>query len=162
MAKKVTRKKATRKKAAKKKVTRKKATGKKAVKKKVTKKKAVRKKVTKKKVTKKKVVRKKVTKKKATKKIGKKTAKKAKKKRKANPAFVRPLQPSSVLADVIGSKAVPRSEVIKKLWDYIKKHDLQNPKNRRNILADEKLRKFFGKPEVTMFELTKIASKHLS
>ena len=173
MAKKKTRKKATRKKAAKKKVTRKKAakkkvTRKKAAKKKVTRKKAAKKKVTRKKAKKKvtrKKAKKKVTRKKAKKKVTAKKAKKAKKvkkKRKPNPAFIRPLQPSAILSEVIGSKSIPRSQVIKKLWVYIKKHDLQNPKNRRNILADAKLKKLFGKPEVTMFELTKIVNQHLS
>ena len=164
--KKTTRKKVTRKKAAKKKVTRKKAK-KKATRKKVTRKKAAKKKATRKKAKKKatrKKAAKKVTKKKATKKKAtrKKAKKKAKKKRKVNPAFARPLKPSAVLADVIGSKAIPRSQVIKRIWDYIKKHQLQNPKNRRNILADAKLRQVFGKGEVTMFELTKIVNKHLS
>ena len=165
MAKKTTRKKATRKKATKSKVTRKKATKKKAAKKKATRKKATKKKVTKKKatgkkVTKKKATRKKVTKKKATRK--KAAKKKSRKKRKLNPAFARPLQPSAALSEVVGGKPIPRSQVIKKLWDYIKKHDLQNPKNRRNILADTTLRKLFGKNEVTMFELATIVNKHLS
>ena len=161
---KATKKKATRKKATKKKATRKKATKKKATRKKATKKKTTRKKATKKKTTRKKVTRKKATRKKATKKKAtrkKATKKKAKKKRKVNPAFVRPLTPSASLANVIGSKAIPRTQAIKKLWDYIKKNKLQNPDNRRNILADAKLKDLFGKNEVTMFELTKIVSKHL-
>jgi chromatin remodeling complex protein RSC6 len=62
---------------------------------------------------------------------------------------------------VIGAAAVPRTEVTKKIWDYIKKHDLQDPKNRRNINADEKLKPLFGKAQVSMFELTKIVSGHL-
>ena len=148
--KKVTRKKVTKKKASKK-VARKKVTKKKASKKKATKKKVTSKKKT---TTKKKVVKKKTTK--------KAIRKKAKKKRKVNPAFVRPLQPSASFADVIGSKPIPRSQAIKKIWAYIKKHDLQNPANKRNILADDKLKRLFGKSEVTMFELTKIVSKHLS
>jgi chromatin remodeling complex protein RSC6 len=71
------------------------------------------------------------------------------------------LTPSAVLAAVIGAAAVPRTEVTKKIWDYIKKHDLQDAKNRRNINADEKLKPLFGKNQVSMFELTKIVSGHL-
>ena len=78
-----------------------------------------------------------------------------------NAAFMKALTPSAVLAAVIGSAAVPRTEVTKKIWDYIKKHDLQDPKNRRNINADEKLKPLFGKAQVSMFELTKIVSGHL-
>jgi len=84
------------------------------------------------------------------------------KKRKPNPAFMKPLTPSSDLAEIVGAKPLPRTEVVKKLWVYIKKHDLQNPKNRRNILADAKLKPVFsGKKEVSMFEMTKLVSKHL-
>ena len=68
---------------------------------------------------------------------------------------------SADLEAIIGKGPMPRSEVVKKIWDYIKKHDLQNPKNKRNIIADEKLRKIFGKAEVTMFEMTKLVSAHL-
>jgi chromatin remodeling complex protein RSC6 len=78
-----------------------------------------------------------------------------------NAAFMKALTPSAVLAAVIGAAAVPRTEVTKKIWDYIKKHDLQDPKNRRNINADEKLKPLFGKAQVSMFELTKIVSGHL-
>jgi len=120
------------------------------------KKKAV-KKSTKKKTAKKKVAKK--TKKKATKKV---TKKKAKAKRKPNAAFMKALCPSSALAAVIGSKALPRTEAVKKIWLYIKKHHLQNPKNRRNILADDKLKAVFKKIEVTMFELAGILGKNLS
>jgi chromatin remodeling complex protein RSC6 len=81
--------------------------------------------------------------------------------RKPNAAFMKALTPSAVLAAVIGAAAVPRTEVTKKIWDYIKKHDLQDPKNRRNINADEKLKPLFGKAQVSMFELTKIVSGHL-
>ena len=82
--------------------------------------------------------------------------------RKANPALLKPLHLSSELEAVVGKGPMPRSEVVKKLWVYIKKHDLQNPKNKRNILADEKLRGVFnGKHEVTMFEMTKLASGHM-
>jgi len=78
-----------------------------------------------------------------------------------NAAFMKALTPSPVLAAVIGPDAVPRTEVTKKIWDYIKKHDLQDPANRRNINADEKLKPLFGKDQVSMFELTKIVSVHL-
>lgn len=81
--------------------------------------------------------------------------------RKPNAAFMKPLTPSATLAAVIGSEPVPRTEVTKKIWEYIKKHDLQDPKNRRNINADDKLRPLFGKDQVTMFELTKLVSAHL-
>lgn len=78
-----------------------------------------------------------------------------------NAAFMKALTPSAILAAVIGADAVPRTEVTKKIWDYIKKHDLQDPANRRNINADEKLKPLFGKAQVSMFELTKIVSGHL-
>ena len=81
---------------------------------------------------------------------------------KTNAAFLKPLNVSSELAAVVGKGPMPRSEVVKKLWAYIKKNDLQNPKNKRNILADDKLEVIFGKKEVTMFEMTKLVSKHLS
>ncbi|MFK8137030.1 MAG: SWIB/MDM2 domain-containing protein [Bdellovibrionales bacterium] len=179
MAKKKAAKKATKKKVVKKKVAKKatkKKVAKKATKKKVAKKK-VAKKATKKKVAKKKVTKKaakkkvakkatkKVTKKKATKKVAKKATKKATKKkvkRKPNPAFMKPLDPSADLGEVIGHKAIPRTEVMKKLWAYIKKNNLQDDKNRRNINADDKLKKVFGgKKQVSMFEMTKLVSKHL-
>lgn len=98
------------------------------------------------------------TKKKAAK---RKPAKKAAK-RKPNAAFMKPVTPSATLAEVIGSKAIPRTEVTKKIWQYIKKHGLQDKKNRRNINADAKLRPIFRKDQVTMFEMTKLVSKHLS
>lgn len=79
-----------------------------------------------------------------------------------NSAFAKPLTPSPELAEVVGKNPMPRTEVVKKLWEYIKKHDLQNPKNKRNILADDKLKPIFGKAEVTMFEMTKLVSNHLS
>lgn len=81
--------------------------------------------------------------------------------RTANPALLKPLTLSSELEEVVGSGPMPRSEVVKKLWEYIKKHDLQNPSNKRNILADDKLKKIFGKGEVTMFEMTKLVSAHM-
>lgn len=80
----------------------------------------------------------------------------------ANAAFARPLTPDAALAEVVGKGPMPRTEVVKKMWEYIKKHDLQNPKNKRNILADDKLKPIFGKSEVTMFEMTKLVSNHLS
>jgi chromatin remodeling complex protein RSC6 len=81
--------------------------------------------------------------------------------RKPNAAFMKPLTPSATLAAVIGSEPLPRTEVTKKIWEYIKKHDLQDPANRRNINADDKLRPLFGKDQVSMFELTKLVSTHL-
>ena len=89
-----------------------------------------------------------------------KTAKKTA--RKANAAFMKPMQPSPQLAEVIGNKPMPRTEVTKRLWQYIKKNDLQDPKNRRNIHADDKLKTVFGgKATVSMFEMTKLVGKHL-
>ena len=84
-------------------------------------------------------------------------------KRAPNPAFMRPLQPSSQLAAVIGNSPMPRTQVISKLWAYIKRNGLQDAKNRRAINADEKLRPLFGgRSQVTMFDLAKIANKNLS
>ena len=83
--------------------------------------------------------------------------------RKPNPAFMKALTPSATLAEVVGCKALPRTEVVKKLWAYIKKNDLQDAKNKRNINADAKLKAVFGgKSTVNMFEMTKLVSKHLS
>lgn len=76
--------------------------------------------------------------------------------------FMQPMQLSDELAAVVGKGPMPRTLVTKKLWDYIKKNDRQDPKNKRNILADEKLQKLFGKKTVNMFEMTKLVSKHLS
>jgi upstream activation factor subunit UAF30 len=81
--------------------------------------------------------------------------------RKPNAAFMKAFTPSADLAAVIGAAAAARTEVVKKLWAYIKKNNLQNPKNKRNILADDKLKKVFGKNEVTMFELASLIGKHL-
>ena len=93
--------------------------------------------------------------------MAKKTAKK-KSARKPNAAFMRPVQPSGTLAEVVGAKAMPRTEVTKKLWAYIKKNGLQDKKNRRNINADAALKPVFGgKATVNMFEMTKLVSKHL-
>ena len=80
---------------------------------------------------------------------------------KANAAFMKPVTPSAELAEVIGSTPVPRTEVTKKLWEYIKKNGLQDAANKRNINADAKLRPIFGKDQVTMFEMTKLVGKHL-
>ena len=83
--------------------------------------------------------------------------------KKANAAFMKELTPSSELAEVVGSKPLPRTEVVKKLWKYIKKNGLQDKKNKRNINADAKLKAVFaGKSVVNMFEMTKLVSKHLS
>ena len=83
--------------------------------------------------------------------------------RKPNPAFMKALQPSNELAEVVGSSPIPRTQVVKKLWEYIKKNNLQDPKNKRNIIADDKLKPVFGGKEVVnMFEMTKLVSKHLS
>ena len=88
-------------------------------------------------------------------------AKKAATKRKPNAAFMKPLTPSTTLAAVVGATPIPRTEVVKKLWAYIKKNNLQDSKNRRNINADDKLKPIFGKNQVSMFEMTKLVSKHL-
>lgn len=138
-----------------------KKTSKKAAKKtsKKTSKKAAPKKASKK--ASKKAAPKKASKKAAPKKASKKAAK-PKTKRKPNPAFMKPLTPSNQLAEVIGSKPIPRTEVVKKLWAYIRKNNLQDAKNRRNINADSKLKEVFGKNQVSMFEMTKLVSKHLS
>lgn len=82
--------------------------------------------------------------------------------RKPNAAFMKAMTPSAELAAVIGANPVARTEAVKQMWDYIKANNLQNPANKRNILADDKLRKVFGKDEVTMFELTGILGKHLN
>ncbi len=110
------------------------------------------------------------TAKKAAKKVAKKAAKKAvakkapKKKstRKPNAAFMAPLTPSPALAEIVGSKGIPRTQIIKKIWDYIKKNNLQDKKNRRMINADEKLKVVFaGKTQISMFELAKVVNKHV-
>lgn len=83
--------------------------------------------------------------------------------RKPNAAFMKPMTISPVLAAVIGAAAIPRTEVTKKVWDYIKKHKLQDEANKRNINADDKLKAVFGgKKQVSMFEMTKLISGHLS
>ena len=91
------------------------------------------------------------------------SSKKAKKGgRKPNAAFMKPMSPSSTLAAVIGSSPMPRTEVTKKLWAYIKKNGLQDKTNKRMIKADDNLKAIFKKPTVNMFEMTKLVSKHLS
>ena len=138
---------ATAKKAAAKKSAAKKPAAKKAAKKAPAKKPAA------KKVAAKKVVAKKAPAKKAA---AKKTT------RKPNAAFMKPLTPSAVLAAVVGANPLPRTDVTKKIWDYIKKHKLQDSVNRRNINADDKLKAVFGgKKTVSMFEMTKLISAHL-
>ena len=82
--------------------------------------------------------------------------------RKPNAAFMKPVQPSAALSEVVGSKAMPRTEVTKKLWAYIKKNGLQDKKNKRMIKSDDALKPVFGgKATVNMFEMTKLVSKHL-
>ena len=93
--------------------------------------------------------------------MAKKTAKK-KSARKPNAAFMKAMTPSPALAEVVGSKAIPRTEVTKKLWAYIKKNKLQDAKNKRMIKADDNLKAVFGgKTTVNMFEMTKLVSRHL-
>jgi upstream activation factor subunit UAF30 len=92
----------------------------------------------------------------------KKAAKKAKTKRKPNAAFMRPMQPDAALAAVVGSNGIPRTEITKKLWQYIKRNGLQDAKERRMINADDKLKAVFnGKKQVSMFEMTKLVNKHM-
>jgi upstream activation factor subunit UAF30 len=89
-------------------------------------------------------------------------AKKAASKRKPNAAFMKPVTPSAMLAEIVGAKPIPRTEVTKKLWAYIKKNGLQDKKNKRNINSDDALKAVFGgKKVVNMFEMTKLVSKHL-
>ena len=82
--------------------------------------------------------------------------------RKAGGGLARPVTPSADLAAIVGSSPLPRSEVVSKVWDHIRKNNLQNPNNKREILADDKLRKIFGADKCTMFEMNKHLSKHLS
>jgi upstream activation factor subunit UAF30 len=100
--------------------------------------------------------------KKTAKRGGAKKAKKGGAKRKPNAAFMKPMQPSAALGAVVGNGAMPRTEVTKKLWGYIKRNSLQDPKERRMIVADDKLKPVFGgKGRVSMFEMTKLVNKHL-
>ena len=139
----------------------------KAAKKKTTKRssksarKTSRKKTTRKPAKKKKAARKTSKKSPARRKPAKKKAKK-KSKRKPNAAFMKPMQPDDVLGAVVGNKAIPRTEVTKKVWAYIKRRGLQDKKNRRMINADDKLKKVFnGKKQVDMFSMTKLVNSHL-
>ena len=112
---------------------------------------------------KKKTATKKPVKKAVKKTAAKKPAKKAATKRKPNAKFMAPMNVSEALAAVVGSKPLPRTEVTKKLWAYIKKNNLQDAKERRNINADDALKAVFGgKKTVSMFEMTKLVNKHLS
>jgi chromatin remodeling complex protein RSC6 len=134
------------------------ATAKKAAKKAPAKKPAAKKPVAKKAATKKAPAKKAATKKAPAKKAA---AKKPAAKRKPNAAFMKPLTPSAALAAIVGASPLPRTEVTKKLWDYIKKYKLQDAVNRRMINADEKLRSVLGKAKVSMFEMTKLVSSQL-
>jgi upstream activation factor subunit UAF30 len=110
----------------------------------------------------KKAVAKKAVKKAVVKKAVKKAVvKKVAAKRKPNAAFMKAMTPSSALAAIVGSTPLPRTEVTKKVWDYIKKNKLQDAVNKRNINADDKLKAVLGKAKVTMFEMTKLISSHL-
>ena len=101
-------------------------------------------------------------KKKAAKKVAKKVVKKVAKKRKPNAAFMKPVTPNEKLALVVGAAPLPRTELTKKLWIYIKKHGLQDTKNRRMINADAALKAVFnGRGQVSMFDMTKLVSKNL-
>ena len=91
----------------------------------------------------------------------KKPAAKKPAKRTPNAAFMKEMKPSAALAEIVGTKPLPRTEVTKKVWDYIKKNKLQDAINRRMINADEKLRSILGKAQVSMFEMTKLVNKHL-
>ena len=170
---------AKKKRATKKRSTKKRKTTRKKVKKKSTKKtKKKKKKATKKKKTKKKAKKKTKAKKKVKKKAKKKTKKKAKKKktkkktkketkkegkkRKPSAAFMAPVQPDAVLAEIVGSDPLPRTQVIKKLWIYIKKHELQDKNDGRVIIADEKMKPVFGgQASVNMLQMTKLVFMHL-
>ncbi len=121
-------------------------------------------KASKKAATKKTAAKKAPAKKAASKSAGKAASKKtaAKKSGRApNPAFMAPLQPDDTLASVVGNKPLPRTEIVKKVWDHIKKNDLQDKNNRRMINADEKTRTLFGKDQISMFDLAKIVNNHI-
>jgi upstream activation factor subunit UAF30 len=83
-------------------------------------------------------------------------------KKRINPALMKPVQPSNDLAQIVGSTPMPRSEITKKVWEHIKKHNLQNPQNKREILADDKLERVFGTKKLSMFEMTKAINRHVS
>jgi len=82
-------------------------------------------------------------------------------KAKKTSSFMKPMQPSEFLSQIVGSEPLPRSEVTKKIWAYIKKHKLQNPSNKREIMADSKLEPIFGEKKMDMFQMTKAVNKHL-
>ncbi len=106
---------------------------------------------------------KKPAKKKVVKKVAKKKVIKKKVKRAPNPAFMKPMTPSADLGEVVGNKPMPRTQITKKLWEYIKKNGLQDKNQKTMINADDKLKRVFGgKSQVSMFEMTKLVSKHLS
>jgi upstream activation factor subunit UAF30 len=134
---------------------------KKAAPKKATKKAAPKKAAVKKAAPKKAAVKKAAVKKAAPKKAAKKAAVK-KSARKPNAAFMAPLTPNGTLAEVVGSKPIPRTEIVKKVWDHIKKNGLQDKANRRMINADAKLKPLFGKAQISMFELAKIVNNNIS
>jgi len=98
----------------------------------------------------------------AARKSAKKSTRKAAKKRTPSAAFMKAMQPDSALGAVVGNSAIPRTEVVKKVWAYIRRNGLQDSKNKRNVNADEKLRAVFGKSTVNMFEMMKLINKHLS
>ena len=101
--------------------------------------------------------------KKSVKRTAKKAAKKSGKKRTPSAAFMKPVKPDSALSAVVGSNPLPRTELTKKLWAYIKRNGLQDSKNRRAINADDNLRPVFGgRSQVTMFDMTKLVNKHVS
>jgi upstream activation factor subunit UAF30 len=97
----------------------------------------------------------------AAKKVAPKKAAPKKAKRQANPAFMAPLMPDAALGEVVGSKPLPRTEIVKKIWDYMKKQGLQDKKNKRMINADAKLRPLFKKEQISMFELAKLVNEHV-
>jgi chromatin remodeling complex protein RSC6 len=82
--------------------------------------------------------------------------------KKLNPALMQPMRPSAELAEIVGIEPLPRTEITKRIWAYIKSHNLQNPSNKREILADEKLERVFGVKSINMFEMTKVINQHLS
>lgn len=82
--------------------------------------------------------------------------------KKANPALMKPMRPSAELAEIVGAEPLPRTEITKRIWLYIKKHALQNPANKREILADDKLERVFGVKTVSMFEMAKLINQHLT
>ena len=124
-------------------------------------KKAAPKKATVKKAAPKKAAAKKAAPKKAAPKKAAKKAAPKKSARKPNAAFMAPLTPSATLSEVIGNKPMPRTEIVRKMWDYIKKNNLQDSKNRRMINADAKLKPVFGKDQISMFDMAKIVNKHV-